>query len=147
MQYAYPCILEPETEPGFEGAFNVSFPDIQGALTCGDDRKHALEMAEDCLLVALCGFYVKPGEELPQPSKVKKGQELVAVPPLAAAKLALYAAMRRQLITPAQLAYRTGLSLAVVRLLMDPYRNSHSDHIAKALDAVGCRLLVADLAA
>ena len=146
MQYAYPCILKPETEPGFEGAFNVSFPDIQGALTCGENRQHALKMAEDCLLVALCGFYVKPGEELPQPSKLKKGQELVAVPPPAAAKLALYAAMRRQLITPAQLAYRTGLSLAIVRLLMDPYLNSHSDHLAKALDAVGCRLLVTDLA-
>ena len=147
MQYAYPCALEPETDPDFEGMFNVSFPDIKGAFTCGRGRKHALEMAEDCLLVALCGFYVDCGEELPKPSKLKKGQELVAVPPLAAAKLALYAAMRRQLITPAELAYRTGLSLAVVRRLLLPDRDSHSDHIAKALDAVGCRLLVQDLAA
>ena len=146
MQYAYPCILEPETEPGFEGAFNVSFPDVYGANTCGNGRKHALEMAEDCLLVALCA-YVDCGEELPKPSKVKKGQELVAVPPLAAAKLALYAAMRRQNINQAELAARTGLSPAVVRRLQLPDRNSHSDHIAKALDAVGCRLLVTDLAA
>ena len=144
MQYAYPCKIIGNEYDG--DGFGVTFPDVYGANTGGDTYQQALEMAEDCLLVALCA-YVKCGEELPQPSKVKKGQELVAVPPLAAAKLALYAAMRRQLITPAQLAYRTGLSLAVVRLLMDPYLNSHSDHIAKALDAVGCRLLVTDLAA
>ena len=145
MQYAYPCKIKGNEHDG-EG-FVATFPDIRGAVTGGDTYQEALKMAEDCLMVALCGFYVKPGEELPKPSKVKKGQELVAVPPMAAAKLALYAAMRRQLITPAELAYRTGLSLAIVRLLMDPYLNSHSDHIAKALDAVGCRLLVTDLAA
>ena len=145
MQYAYPCKIIGNEYDG-EG-FGVTFPDIRGANTGGDTRQEALKMAEDCLLTALYGFYMKPGEELPKPSKLKKGQELVAVPPPAAAKLALYAAMRRQLITPAELAYRTGLSLAVVRLLMDPYLNSHSDHIAKALDAVGCRLLVTDLAA
>ena len=145
MQYAYPCKIIGNEHDG--DGFGVTFPDIRGANTGGDTYQEALKMAEDCLLVALCGFYVKPGEELPKPSKVKKGQELVAVPPMAAAKLALYAAMRRQLITPAELAYRTGLSLSIVRLLMDPYLNSHSDHIAKALDAVGCRLLVTDLAA
>ena len=145
MQYAYPCKIKGNEHDG--DGFVATFPDICGAITGGWTYQEALVMAEDCLLVALCGFYVDYGEELPKPSKLKKGQELVAVPPPAAAKLALYAAMRRQLITPAQLAYRTGLSLASVRLLMDPYLNSHSDHIAKALDAVGCRLLVTDLAA
>ena len=144
MQYAYPCKIIGNEHDG--DGFAVTFPDVYGANTGGDTYQEALEMAEDCLLVALCG-YVKCGEELPQPSKVKKGQELVAVPPLAAAKLALYAAMRRQLITPAELACRTGLSPAIVRRLQQPGRNSHSDHIAKALDAVGCRLLVTDLAA
>ena len=101
MQYAYPCILAPEKE----GGFFVSFPDIPGALTCGDDRTEALEMAEDAL-VAMLAVYVQQQREIPMPSPVADGQELVAVPPIAAAKLALYTAMREQEITGDALAVR-----------------------------------------
>ena len=49
MLYVYPCVLEAEDE----GGFSVYFPDLPEALTCGDDRQSALEMAEDALVVAL----------------------------------------------------------------------------------------------
>ena len=65
-------------------------------------------MAEDCLLVALCA-YVDCAEDIPIPSKMKKGQELVTVPPLSAAKLALYSAMRRKEISKAELAQLLGI--------------------------------------
>ena len=51
MLYVYPCVLEAEDE----GGFSVFFPDLPEALTCGDDRQSALEMAEDALVVALSG--------------------------------------------------------------------------------------------
>ena len=63
MQYIYPCVLTPEDE----GGFFVSFPDVPEALTGGDDRAEALEMAEDALGAAL-GMYVEAREDIPVPS-------------------------------------------------------------------------------
>ena len=42
MRYLYPCVLQEEEG----GGFIVSFPDVPGANTCGDDRAEALVMAE-----------------------------------------------------------------------------------------------------
>ena len=146
MRYAYPCNLEPELEEGFEGVLNVSFPDVPGALTCGKGRRKALEMAEDALTIIL-SVRVERNEELPTPSPLAEGQELVAVPPLSAAKLALYSAMRRKEISKAELAERLGIDESAVRQMLMPDRYSHMKQVARALDAVGCRLVVEDLAA
>ncbi len=116
MKYAYPCVLTAGEE---EGGFNVSFPDVPEALTCGDDRTEALEMAEDALVVALCA-YVDNGEDIPSPGPAEDGQALVAVPPLAASKLALYTAMREQGMTAEDLAERLGLDDSAVRKLLTP---------------------------
>ena len=146
MRYAYPCNLEPELEKGFEGVLNVSFPDVPGALTCGKGREEALEMAEDALTIIL-SVYVERNEELPKPSPLSAGQELVAVPALSAAKLALYSTMRRKEISNKELAERLGINESAVCKLLIPDRYSHMKQVAKALDAVGCRLVVEDLAA
>ena len=142
MRYLYPCILTPEKE----GGFFVSFPDVPGALTCGDDRTEALEMAEDAL-VAMLAVYVQQQREIPTPSPVADGQELVAVPPIAAAKLALYTAMREQGITGNALAVRLNLSDSAIRKLLDPDCYSHISQIMKALRNVGRSLVIEDRAA
>lgn len=142
MQYSYPCILHPEEG----GGFWVSFPDVPGALTGGEDRAEALEMAEDALGVALAG-YVHERWDIPIPSAAAKDQVLVAVPPIVAAKLALYTAMRAQGITKVALAARLGLSESVVRRLLDPDHRSHIGQVEKALRAVGRTLVVGDRAA
>ena len=82
MQYVYPCVLTPEDE----GGFFVSFPDVPEALTGGDDRAEALEMAQDALGAAL-GMYVEAREDIPVPSAALPGQALVAVSTIVAAKL------------------------------------------------------------
>ncbi|MYD63796.1 MAG: type II toxin-antitoxin system HicB family antitoxin [Gemmatimonadetes bacterium] len=142
MRYLYPCILTPEKE----GGFFVSFPDVPGALTCGDDRIEALEMAEDAL-VAMLAVYVHQQREIPTPSPVADDQELVAVPPIAAAKLALYTAMREQGITGDALAVRLNLSDSAIRKLLDPDCYSHISQIMKALRNVGRSLVIEDRAA
>ena len=43
-KYVYPALFEAEG-----GLYNVSFPDIPGCYTCGDDLADALYMAEDAL--------------------------------------------------------------------------------------------------
>ena len=90
MFYVYPCVFE---NPEEGGGFYVTFPDVPGALTGGNDRGEALEVAEDALTAALAG-YVQEHRDIPVPSAVMDGQELVAVSPVVAAKLALYTAMR-----------------------------------------------------
>ncbi len=142
MRYAYPCVLTPEEG----GGFFVRFPDVPGALTCGEDRTEALMMAEDALAVALAG-YVQQRRDIPAPSPVKAGQEIVTLPPLVAAKLALYTAMRQQGVTKVALAARLGLSESVVRRLVNPEHRSHISQIEKALRAVGRKLAVEDQAA
>lgn len=140
MQYAYPCILTSE-----EDGVSVSFPDIPEALTCGDDRSDALVQASDALVTALCA-HVYGREGIPAPSPVVKGQELIPVPLVVAAKLALYSAMRQQGISKAGLARRLGLSEGTVRKLLDPDHRSHTGQVEKALSALEHSLVIADRA-
>lgn len=51
-----------------EGGYSVSFPDLPGCFTEGDDLAEAIEMAQE----AACGWIlgeVKDGKQLPVPSK------------------------------------------------------------------------------
>ena len=142
MRYVYPCVLGPEEG----GGFFVTFPDVPGANTCGDDRADALEMAEDALAVALAG-YVHQRWDIPVPSPAKANQIPVVVPPLIAAKLVLYSAMREQGMSPTALATRLGMSGGAVTRLLDPDHHSPISRIEKALRVVGRRLAVEDRAA
>ena len=47
-KYIFPAIFSEET-----GGFNISFPDLPGAFTCGEDFEDAMYMAKDCLEVYL----------------------------------------------------------------------------------------------
>ena len=144
MQYAYPCNLISHEEEG-EG-FLVTFPDVPEAITGAQTREESLVLAEDALVAALA-MYVQGGEDVPSPSPAADGQELVAVPPIAAAKLALYTALRTQGITWAAFADRLGLSESAVCKLLNPDQYSHISQVVKALRAVGRNLVVEDRAA
>ena len=144
MQYAYPCNLIPDLEEG-EG-FIVTFPDVPGAITGAQIREDSLLLAED-VLVAILAVYVQQQRTIPTPSPIADGQELVAVPPIAAAKLALYTAMREQGITGDALAIRLNLSDSAIRKLLDPDCYSHISQIMRALRNVGRSLVIEDRAA
>ena len=142
MLYAYPCVIEPDGDGGFLAAF----PDVPEAVTGGRERSEAAAMAEDALAVALAG-YVHAKRSIPVPGAPASGQSLVAVPPVVAAKLALYSAMREQRIAKADLASRLGVSESSARKLADPDRPSRISHVLKALRAVGRNLIIEDVAA
>ncbi|MYE46028.1 MAG: type II toxin-antitoxin system HicB family antitoxin [Chloroflexi bacterium] len=132
MLYAYHCDLTPDGD----GGLVATFPDVPEAITGGADRAEALAMAGDALVTALAG-YVHEKREIPAPGAAAEGRELVAVPTVAAAKLALYSAMRAQGITKVELARRLGVSEAAVRKLANPDHRSHVSQVEKALRAVG----------
>ncbi len=137
MIYAYPCDLIPDEE----GSLVVTFPDVPEAITGGTNRAEALTMAEDALGVALAG-YVQQKRDIPVPGSRADGQELVVVPIVVAAKLALYSAMRAENVTRAELAARLAISEAAVQRLADPDHRSHIDKVRRALQAVGHSLKV-----
>ena len=68
MTYAFPAIFEYDKEKN-DGGYCVYFPDIQGCFTQGDNLKHAMDMAEDALCLALYSMEVDGGK-IPSSSKV-----------------------------------------------------------------------------
>ncbi len=137
MLYAYPCELAVDED----GGFVATFPDVPEAITGGSDRAEALALAEDALAAALAG-YAHAKWDIPVPSEAVDGQALVAPPPVVAAKLALYTAMKAQGVTKVELAERLGVSESAVRKLTNPDHRSHISQVQRALKAVGRNLAV-----
>jgi antitoxin HicB len=137
MRYVYPAELDPEPDGS---AINLWFPDVPGARTWGDVKAEALALAEDCLVTALYGC-VRYGEPIPRPGPAR-GRPMIAVPPLVAAKLALYTAMREQGIDAAGLAGRLGGSEKVVQSMLHLKRRAHIAHLERALAQLGVQLEV-----
>ncbi len=118
----------------------MQFVDIPEAHTSGANEAAAGEQALDCLISAL-GGYVKLARKIARPSPAR-GRPVAILPPLVAAKLALYEAMRAQSITRTELARRLGLEENAVGRLLDLDHRSHLDQIGRALTALGKRLEV-----
>ena len=137
MLYEYPCILKHYED----GEYVVTFPDVPEAITGARDWAETLALAEDALSVALAG-YVHMGWDIPTPSAPIDGQEVVAVPAVVAAKLALYSVMRERRISKVALGELLGISEAAVRKLADPDHRSHISQVQKALKALGCTMAV-----
>ena len=142
MQYVYPCNLVPDYEEG--KGFVVAFTDAPEAITGAKSAAESLILAEDALIAAL-SMYVQCGEDIPIPSPAADGQYLVALPPIPAAKLALYTAMRAQGISEAALGERLGIDVDAVRKLINPDRYTHITRIMEALRAVGRSLIIEDV--
>lgn len=144
MKYTFPCDIIGNEHDG--DGFSVKFPDLKGANTGGFTFKEAIIMAEDCLVVSLAS-YVDCQEELPTPSPWIKGQELFTVQPLIAAQLDLYVAMREQGVTIPGLAQRLSLPEAHVKRLLSLDYKSSINEVVEALELLGCKPAVEDLAA
>jgi len=123
------------------GTVLVTFPDFPEAQTFGDDETEALARAVDALESAIIGR-MSDRERIPVPSRPKRGQRAVALPALAAAKVALYEAMRRQRITKAELGRRLHWHMPQVDRLLDLRHASRLDQLELALGKVGKRLVL-----
>jgi antitoxin HicB len=141
--YAFPAILRPDDN----STVQVIFPDVPEAHTFGETEADALARALDALESAL-SFYVDKRLQLPKPSKKRRGQHLVPLSALGAAKVALYEAMREQGIGKAALARRLDCHLPQIDRLLDLTHASKMAQLEAALAALGKRLVmtVADAA-
>jgi antitoxin HicB len=116
--------------------FLVTFPDIPEAITQGDNREHALEMAAEALESAM-EFYFEDRRAVPEPSAAKRGQPLVELPVSVAAKVLLLNEMIQQKVRPAELARRLKTTPQEVNRLTNIRHTSRIDGIAGAMKALG----------
>ena len=137
MNFIYPAT----TKSYANGQIGVFFVDVPEAITAGATLGQALDHARDALVVALAG-YLAQGRAVPPPSKTKRGQRLVAVPPRAAIKIAIHDAMRESAVTQAQLAQTMGIDARQVRRLLDLGHESRLSQLEAALAALGLHVEV-----
>lgn len=137
MDFAYPARLEEESD----GRYSVTFPDLPDAITQGEDRDDAIEMAADCLAETI-GARIAERADVPAPSPPKRGQVRVVVPVYVAVKAALYVAMKEEGVSLSEMARTLEGQPVQVRRLLHPGRASSMKRIDRALSAIGRRVCV-----
>jgi antitoxin HicB len=135
--FAYPARLT----AGRDGRVLVEFVDLPRVATDGKDRREAFEEAMDALGSDL-SIRLSRREEIPVPSRAKRGHRMVPVPLWLAPKLALSVAMRDQRVNNSELARRLGVHERVVRRMMDPRHATKAEKIQAALTVLGKQMTV-----
>jgi len=135
---SYPAVFIPEKN---RKGFHVRFADLPEALTGGRDLLDTTVQAEDCLAEAIAGRILR-GDDVPAPSKPKRGQRMIPVPLYLAPKLALYMAMRQRKMANTVLAKRLGVTETIIRRMLDPRHNTKPERIQAALIALRVRILI-----
>ena len=131
-RYGFPARLEPDEE----GRLVVHFPDLPEALTDGADKAEALAEAADCLSEALAGR-INRGEDIPPPSRLRRGLHWVAPDPTMALKAALYSALRARKMSVADLARRLGIDDRKAARLVGPRASGRLSSLESALSSLG----------
>jgi len=126
------------------GTVNVSFPDVPGVHTFGDDEQEALARAVDALETMFMGM-IEDREDIPRPRAPKRREKTVTLPALTVAKLELYRAMRTAGVGKAELARRLNCHLPQIDRLLDLGHASRLDQLEQAFAALNKRLEVAVL--
>ena len=85
----------------------MTFPDFPEAATDGSSEEEALHEAADALEEAIAGR-INRGDDIPHPSKPKRGQVIAPIPAQMAVKAALYLAVKEAGIRNTELARRLG---------------------------------------
>ena len=121
------------------GGYEVYFRDIPEAMTCGDNLDDAIDMAKDVLISAM-EFYFEDERPIPVPSKPKRGERLIDLPPSISAKVLLLNEMLGQNKKQADLARDLGVKPQEVTRLISLKHTTKIDRIADALKAMGKHL-------
>jgi antitoxin HicB len=119
-----------------DGTLLVTAPDLPEVASFGDDETDALLHTADAVATALQGR-IKERGVIPAPSAPKRGQRLVTLPALVAAKLALYQAMLETGTRKSDLARRLHVHPPQIDRLLDLDHDSRLDQIENAARAMG----------
>jgi antitoxin HicB len=136
-RFQYPVLLTKADE----GGFVVTCRDLPPLVTQGEDGADALAQAADAM-DEVFATYMIDGIAFPEPSKARRGEQLVAPPAETVAKAALHVSMREAGISKLQLARQLGVDEKEVRRLLDPHYGSKLPRIAEAISLLGQRLVI-----
>lgn len=117
----------------------VTFRDIPEALTSGETKEEAVNMAADALATAM-EFYFEDRREVPMPTKPRSDEELVELPVSLAVKVLLLNEMLKGNITPSKLAKKLEASPQTVTRILDLHHSTKIDTLAEAFKAIGKKL-------
>jgi antitoxin HicB len=132
----YPAVFEPAPE----GGFVITFPDVEGAISQGDDEQDAREMARDALITMLA-HCIRHGKAIQRPSRPKgRKYRMIALPAIVALKTELYLAFKSSGLTKTSLALKLGIPKTTVDRLFDFRNHTRIDQIEAAFTALGKRL-------
>jgi antitoxin HicB len=130
---AYACRFAPDP-PGYV----VTCRDLP-VVTGGATLVEATAMAADALATVLSDL---PPRDWPTPSLARPDELVVTLPPLLAAKTALWSAMVEAGVGKSELARRLGCDEKEVRRLLSFEHRSPIDRVAAALACLGKRLVI-----
>ena len=122
-----------------EGGCWLSFPDVPGTYTNGTSVEDAMSHALDALETMFM-YTFGTGEKIPMPSRPKRGQKLVELPPTVAAKVLLHNEMVKQKVRPIELSRRMGIPRQELTRVLNLKHKTKIDTTAQALHALGKRL-------
>lgn len=125
-----------------EGGFVVTCRDLPQLITQGEDIVDALAAAADAM-DEVFAVYMQRKLEFPAPTKVRRGEYLIAPTAETTAKAALFTTMKKAGITNVQLAKQLGVDEKEVRRLLDPHYRSKLSRIAQAIKLLGRHLVIA----
>jgi antitoxin HicB len=128
----YPVKLTPDDN----GTLLVTVPDLPEVATFGKNKTDARARAVDAIATALQGR-MSARTKIPSPWQPRRGQHLVALPAIVAAKLELYRAMIETGTRKADLARKLGVHAPQVDRLLDLDHKSQLDQIEAAARAIG----------
>jgi antitoxin HicB len=124
-------------ERGDDGGITITFPEIPFAISGTFNEDEAEAMARDCLEEAIASLVAR-NEVLPKPKPARKGERMIAVPAVTAAKALLNAAVRERNVTQRQLASRLKVDQKEVRRMLDPHsRATKIGRLEEALASFG----------
>ena len=134
----YPALFEPAEE----GGFVVTFPDVEAAITQGDDEQDAREMARDAL-ITMFGYYIRNSVPINPPSRPKgKKYRMIELPASVALKTELYIAFKASGIAKTALAEKLGIPKTNVDRLFDFKNHTRLEQIEAAFHALGKGLTI-----
>lgn len=137
MKIVYPAQFQADED----GRVLVTFRDLPEAATDGATMEEAQAEAADLLDSALM-FRMKYREDIPAPTKARKGERLVAPDAAVAMKAALYIAMRRRGLTAAELSRRLGVDYREAQRILNPNHATRTARMGEAIEATGSHLIV-----
>lgn len=132
-RFTYPVELRRDDN----GTILITFPDVPGAITFGEDENDALEHAVDALETMLLARMLDR-KDIPAPSPAK-GSQTVRPSLLSSLKIMLYQAMRERGWRKADLARALNVNPRQVDRLLDLRHASTVKQLEQALAACGKR--------